>query len=74
MIIDAILDRKDGLPYTEKEARYIYNQATFFGMDYLARAFDIGTNEDCQKALAKYIDDNEYNESIKNYVFSVNWV
>ena len=76
MIIDAILDRREGLPYNEKCARYIYDQATFFEMDSLARAFDMGSNEDCQRELARYIDSNDYNESIKDFVYSysVKWV
>lgn len=74
MIIDAILDRKDGIPYTRESMKYIYDSATTFNFDYVASAFDMGTNEDCQKALAKYIDENNYNESIKDYIYSKNWI
>lgn len=74
MIIDAILDRQGGVPYTEETARYIYDQAMFWGFYDLASAFDCGTNEDCQRELAKYIDVQEYRESIKDYVYSQKWV
>ena len=74
MIIDAILDRKDGSPYTKETAKYIYDQAMFFEMDELARAFDLGENSDCQKQLAEYIDRNGYNENIKAYIYSQKWV
>lgn len=74
MIIDAILDRRDGSPYTMETAKYIYDEATLFKMNDLARAFDCGSNEDCQRELARYIDLNEYNPDLKKYIYSVDWV
>jgi len=74
MIIDAILDRKDGDEYTAEEMRYMYDQATFFGHVELARALDGGDNAHIVEELCKYIDNEEYNPEIKKYVRSVDWV
>ena len=74
MIIDAILDRKYGIEYTRESMRYIYDEATMFGYDELARALDGGSNADIIRELCKYIDDNNYNPEIKKYVKANNWV
>jgi hypothetical protein len=73
MIIDAILDRKDGHPYTYETAKYIYDESMIFKMWHIADAFDCGDNADMQNALCDYIDYNNYNPEIKNYIRSVNW-
>lgn len=73
MIIDRILDRKDGFGFSEADLRYMYDEATLFWMEGLARAIDGGENSDIQRELCKYIDDNGYNKSIKRYVNKVNW-
>lgn len=73
MIIDLILDRKDG---------YRYNAHEFYGevMEYgevgfeITRAMDEGTEEDVKNALCQYIDENEYNPEIKKYINYVNWL
>ena len=43
------------------------------GRDITA-AMDYGENSDVQKALCDYIDGNEYNPAIKDYICSVNWI
>ena len=42
--------------------------------DYITIAMDYGTEEDVRKALCRYIDDNEYNEKIKDYINSRAWL
>ena len=74
MIIDVILDRMDGYYYGKEQARAIYDYATFFHMEELASALDGGNNEEVTEALCKYIDDNEYNPQVKEYIRSVEWV
>lgn len=76
MIVDLILDRKDGVPYNAKETyHYITECESLFNKDYpISRAFDMGTNEDVQKALSKYITDEGYNSKIIEYIKSVDWV
>lgn len=76
MIVDLILDRKDGVLYNAKEAyHYITEYESLFNKDYpISRAFDMGTNEDVQNALSKYITDQGYNPKIIEYIKSVDWV
>lgn len=76
MIIDLILDRKDGVLYDARDAyNYITQQESMFNTDYpISRAFDAGTNEDVQEALSWYVIDFGYNEEIVDYVKSVDWV
>lgn len=75
MIIDAILDRKDGLPYNEEETlKYIYDESLMFGFDYIGQALDYGDNAAVQDALAKYIIDNNYNPDLVEYVKSQIWL
>lgn len=76
MIIDLILDRKDGVEYDERDfyhdvRRY---EETFNFEPSISLAFDYGFNEDIKEALCKYIDENEYNEDVKDYINSVNWL
>jgi len=76
MIIDLILDRKDGEPYSAKDAYiYITESEAIFNQDYpISRAFDGGTNKDVQKALSQYIIEGGYNHKIIDYIKSVDWV
>lgn len=77
MVIDLILDRKDGEPYDPK---HFYNEcmeysAIFDGMfDAVTAAMDYGTEKDVKEALCKYIKDCEYNPEIMDYINSVNWI
>ena len=78
MIIDEILDFKYfvetyGLENVEPDMKYIYDEATLFGFDYLAEALDNGDNQDIQKALCRYIDDNNYPAYLLAFINSINW-
>ena len=42
--------------------------------DYITLAMDYGTEADVRKALCRYIDDNDYNEKIKDYINSRDWL
>ena len=74
MIIDKILDRKDGEPYS---ALSFYNDMVAYhetgGLD-IAEALDTGANKDVQKQLALYIINNDYDISIIQYIYSVRWI
>ena len=74
MIIDIILDRKDGWEYSQK-AFLDYCIANDFG-DYESIAVALmDNNEDkVKQLLCEYIDRNEYNPEIKDYVNTVNWI
>lgn len=78
MIIDAILDRKDGIAYNPADFyRYIFG---FVGhsADEAAReithAMDCGDESDVKKALCNYVIDYEYNPTICAYINSVDWL
>lgn len=73
MIVDTILDRKDGQPYN---AHAFYSDVVARGEigGHVADMMDGGTNEDVQGALCKYIIDNDYNRDICDYIKSVNWL
>ena len=83
MIVDLILDRKDNEKWAQQNAynaKDFYNEcmrysAGFNGaFDYITLALDYGTEEDVRKALCRYIDDNDYNEKIKDYINSRDWL
>lgn len=58
MIIDKILDRKDGEKYNAREF-YLYCNSDEIGWD-IARAMDAGTNEDVIAEIDLYLVNNGY--------------
>ena len=75
MIIDLILDRKDGFAYN---AHDFYCDVMDYENDFnfnpiISRAMDSGTEKDVKNALCKYIKDNNYNPEICDYINSVKW-
>jgi hypothetical protein len=73
MIIDKILDRKDGEPYKpESFYRGILDYGAI-GHD-ITRAMDYGTESDVKKALCSYVIENEYNPNICKYINKQNWL
>lgn len=77
MIIDLILDRKDSDAYNPKE---FYNEVMEYSsifegaFDYITKAMDYGNELDVKNALCTYIDSNDYNPEIKQYIKSKNWL
>ena len=73
MIIDKILDRKDGELY---KASDFYLDCLNYGRtgDKITRALDGGTENDVKKALCDYIIENDYNPKICDYINSVEWL
>lgn len=73
MVIDLICDRMGGMPY---KARDFYFDCLCYGRvaDGITRAMDYGTEQDVARELCAYIDNNEYNPAIKEYVSSVLWL
>lgn len=84
MIIDMLLDRKSwkdsfhnkDIAWGEEHLRYIYDSASIFRFDYLARAIDSGSEDDIKNALIRYIDDEGYAhiKGLKRFVRSANWL
>lgn len=77
MIIDLILDRKDGEPYDAGMFYWgVFNYIEVFrelAMP-ITRAMDDGTEKDVKHALCDYIDKCGYNADIKTYINSVDWL
>lgn len=71
MVIDYILDRKDGYGYDVKE---FYDACMAYEEFDIARALDSGTEKDVKKALCNYVIDNDYSKSICKYINSENWL
>ena len=81
MIIDLILDRKDGEPfgdvYDERQVYFDvmhYNDLTPDASSEITAAMDYGTDADVRASLCRYIDQNGYNPEIKNYINSRRWI
>ena len=75
MIIDVILDRKDGaISYdASKHLKAIYDYATDARMTELATAVDGGTEDDVKAALMCYISTCGYPLELLDYIASVRW-
>lgn len=73
MIIDLILDRKDGVNYN---AHDFYMDVMGYGEigEDITRAMDFGTESDVRRELCNYVVRNEYNPAICNYINSTSWL
>ena len=76
MIIDLILDRKDGNEYNAREFYYevLEYESTCISDREISRAMDGGTEQDVKKALCDYVINQGYNSEICYYINSVNWL
>ena len=74
MLVDLILDRKDGFGYSAKEL-YNYCMCEFptYYEEQVAKALDGGTEQDVKRVLCEYIM-SEYNPAICEYIMSVDWL
>ena len=82
MIIDMVLDRKD---YYE-QGHDVYNAGRFYNYcmmessvfngigDKITSAMDYGENDDVQRAICDYINEQGYNPKICEFVREVNWL
>lgn len=75
MIIDIILDRRDGaIKYTAAtHLKAIYDYATDAHMSDIAAAVDGGTEDDVKAALMCYIVTSSYPLELLDYIASVRW-
>ena len=76
MIIDLILDRKDGKTYDVYAFYHNVRQyENIFKFDPdISIALDYGSESDIKEALKRYISKQGYNPNINNYIDSVNWI
>jgi hypothetical protein len=73
MIIDLVLNRKDGKAYNPKE---FYNEVSQYGEigQEIAEAMDNGEEQDVKQALANYIIKQDYSKNIITYIIGQNWL
>lgn len=74
MIIDCILDAKEDPSSYDAKEFYDYVMDGFKDFHYIARALDSGSNDDVREALCTYIDSQNYNPEIKDFVNSFDWL
>lgn len=84
MIIDLILDRRDNIidGYEDTyEVREFYNDCREYAQCFdndiqwkIVQALDLGTNKNVQDALCTYVDEENYNPQIKEFIRSMNWL
>lgn len=73
MIIDCILDRRDGSLYSPDD---FYRNVFAYGEvgEDITKAMDFGTEQDVKSAICEYIIRNEYDPDICGYVWSNRWL
>lgn len=76
MIIDLILDRREGEPYEAEEFYgYVMEYETLFDMPRdISRAMDSGDEAAVKAALCEYLLTNGYNEKLCEYVRRQKWL
>lgn len=75
MIVDVILDRKDGSSYSPLMLlTYTDNRVYGDSFEYILRAFQDLDEDRVKEALKRYIDEQGYNPDIKKYIDSVDWL
>jgi hypothetical protein len=72
MIIDKILDRKDGQPYYPEKFRRDCEKYGEVGRDIVNALYE--SDVAVKIALCKYIHDNDYSYAVCDYISSVNWL
>lgn len=73
MIIDLILDRKDGATYNAREFYYAVMEHGKVG-HLITEMMDEGTELSVKAALCRYIVENGYDNKVCEYIISVNWL
>lgn len=74
MIIDKICDRMNGAAYNPREFYSYLMQDSDKYSQMISAALDGGENSDVQNALCKYIQENNYNTTLIDYVNGVDWL
>lgn len=78
MIIDSILDRKNGRRYSAHDFYLEVRDYERLGVgtrgEDISIAMDYGDNKDVQRTLCQYIQRNGYPTGIEDYIRSQVWV
>lgn len=76
MIIDLICSKKElknNKPLSPESIRYILEECRIFEFDEIAAAVNSRNNDETKKALCRYIDRNEYNPDLKDFINNTIW-
>lgn len=73
MVIDTILDRKDGCRYDRSEQEYIEEIARTDGFRNLAKAFKTENEEMAKTELKKYVKRQGYSSDLNEFIDSQQW-
>ena len=76
MIIDLILDKRDdndNEPLTERAIKYLLDECDIFGFTEIRRAVYSRNERAIKTALCEYIDNNEYNPDLKDFINNTTW-
>ena len=76
MIIDLICSKKElknNKPLSPESIRYILEECRIFEFDEIAAAVNSRNNGEMKKALCGYIDRNEYNPDLKDFINNTIW-
>lgn len=77
MLIDVILDRRDGCHYTPEELKYEAFESAFANDVYkdVQKAVKSGDEAKVKEELVKYTKNNEcYSPKLEEYINSVTWL
>lgn len=78
MIIDSILDRRDGRHYSAHDFYLEVRKYERLGVgthgEDISLAMDYGDNRDVQRVLYQYVQRNGYPADIESYIRSQIWV
>ena len=76
MIVDLILERREGEPYDAEDFYdYVIEAETLFDLPRdISRAMDSGDDEAVKAALCEYLRANGYNEKLCEYVRGQKWL
>lgn len=73
MVIDTILDRKDGCRYDRSEQEYIEEIARTDGFRNLAKAFKTENEEMAKTELKKYVKKQGYSSDLNEFIDNQQW-
>lgn len=76
MLIDIILDRRDGAEYKASRLfAYLLEDGEVFPFYRdIARVMDEGMEEDVKETLCRYVTEHGYRRELCDYVRSVKWL
>ncbi len=76
MIIDVILDRRDGCTYDSDSVDEIYEYGKDFEFNYICKAVKSKNERQMKNALHTYIDKNDYSHipDIHDYIEHEDWL